>query len=153
LLVDLLPPLIAAKGYSSPETDEAISQALKLTAAAAHPAQLYPLLYAVSAYLCVTGQIIKAGPVHKQLRQLYKLHPTVEVAPLVERMIGARAFMQGNARSGRRLIERALARYDRDKHASSAAIFGQDHLVAGLGYLCLAQWQLGFVELALKHHR
>ena len=153
LLVDLLPPLIASKGYSSSETDEAISRALKLTQSAGEPAQLYPLLYANYAYFNVRGEIRKAGIVSERVRFLSKMHPVIEAAPLADRLVGVTAFLGGNPRRGRRLIERALARYDFETHSKSATVFGQDHRVAAQGYLCLALWVLGFVELSREHNK
>jgi class 3 adenylate cyclase/predicted ATPase/energy-coupling factor transporter ATP-binding protein EcfA2 len=149
----LISPLIAIKGYAAPEMEQTITRALQLSEEIGDASQILPVLYGRYAYHQVTGQLRKATALAEEFMRHAERPELREALPIARRLVGASRFMRGDSALGRTLIEAAIAEYDPRTHRSSAFVYGQDHLVSGLGYLCLALWHQGLVGQALDRHR
>lgn len=153
LLLSLIPPLVATRGYSAVEVEQTFTRALLLAERIGDTSRIFPVLYSQYAYHLMTGQIRKAAALAEEFAVSYRRHQAVDLAPIGERLDATCRFLLGSLGAARLAIEKAVASYDPEIHRNSAFAYGHDHLATGLGILSLILWQLGFTDQAGDRHR
>ena len=153
LLMGLIPPLIAAKGYAATEMENIIGRALQLSVEIRDASQIFPVLYSQFSYHNTRGQIYKAATLAEEFLRLSERQRAIDAVPIGKRMAGTYRALLGDPEAGRPFLEAAIAAYDMEKDRTSALTYGQDHLVVCAGYLCLVLWHLGLVDQALERYR
>lgn len=160
LQVMKLGPLIAVKGYASPELDAASGRALALCRTLGDRETLFPTLYARWAAQYVLGH---QGEVHALSGEYLEQARAAgdDAAILVGNRIHAVALlMRGDTQGAEGLARQALSLYVPERHQPLTARFGQDLKVQSLNYLAVSvaltgrldeAWALG--EESLAHAR
>jgi tetratricopeptide (TPR) repeat protein len=141
--------LIATHGYASPEVEQAYARARELCQALNDPPELIPVLYGLCVFSFVRAELQKTYFEGNRLLLLtervadtgYFLGTCVPV--------GASAYHLGRYKDARAHLEKAIAMYDRERHADLAILHGQDPCVAALLYLSWVLWAQGYPEQAL----
>lgn len=157
LQVMKLGPLIAVKGYASPELDAASGRALALCRTLGDRETLFPTLYARWAAQYVLGH---QGEVHALSREYLEQARAAgyDAGILVGSRIHAVArLMRGDTEGAQELLREAVSLYVPDRHQPLIARFGQDLKVQSLNYLAVSMalagrldeaWALGEESLA-----
>jgi class 3 adenylate cyclase/predicted ATPase/nucleoside-triphosphatase THEP1 len=153
LLMGLIPPLVAAKGYSAAEVEQTSTRALELAEELGDTSQIFPVLYGRYGYHLMSGQIRKAATLAREFSLICERQRANDLTPIAGRLVPCCRFLLGDPDYGRDTLEAAVASYDVRKHRASAFIFGHDHLATGLGYLCLMLWHRGLVEQAHERYQ
>ena len=149
LYADLINPLIAAKGYSSPELEETIVQALQLARELGATAQLFPFLYGRWVFHLTSGQLRDALTFGEEFLRLAEAEGSDDLGMIGHRMFGISLFNTGKPKQARVELERAFASYNPERHRALAHGYGQDVRVAILCYLAFSSWCLGHPDRAL----
>lgn len=145
--------LRAVKGIAAPPTGQAYERAVALARKLDDAAQLIPALNGLYSYHMVRGQCDAAGGPAEELLRVAHQRGDAVYEMVGHRAVGAVAFHVGEPRSAREHLQRALALYDRERHASLAVMLGIDHKVTASNFLSLSLFVLGEDEAALACQR
>jgi predicted ATPase len=155
-----LGPLIAVKGYASPDVDAASGRALALCRTLGDHETLFPTLYTRWAAQYVLGH---QGAVYALSREyLEQARAAGHCAGIVvgNRIHAAALLMRGDVEGAQALAREALSLYIPERHQPLIARFGQDLKVQSVSYLAVSvalagrldeAWTLG--EESLAHAR
>ena len=153
LIMGLIPPLIATKGYSAPEVEHAFSNALRLADPLGGALQILPLMFSRYAYHLLTGQVAKAAASAEEMLAASQGQHDPELAPVGLRAVATCRFFLGDSHGARKMLEDSIRAYDPERDRNSAFIYGHDHLAVGLGTLSLLLWHVGLVGDARERLR
>ncbi|MFH1085636.1 MAG: AAA family ATPase [Chloroflexota bacterium] len=146
-------PLIATKGYGAPEVGHAWGRALELSHQMGDPPQLWPARSAIFQYYLVRAEHRTALEIAQQIADAGERAAEALLFPFPRGTLGISCFYLGDFEPARTHLEATVARYDREKHRSSAYVYGQDVGVLYLSYLAWVLWFLGHVDQALERSR
>jgi predicted ATPase len=155
LQVALITPLLHVKGYAAPETKAAAERARLLIHAEVlgepldDPLLLFSVLYAFWAANIVAFNGDMLRELASQFLVLAEKQGTTAPLMIGHRLMGTSLLCTGNIVDGRAHLDQAIAIYDPHEHRQLATRFGQDVVVATLGYRSLALWMLGYPMAAL----
>jgi class 3 adenylate cyclase/predicted ATPase len=165
--------LIAAKGYSAPETGAAFARARELCgpgswfpdlrpAGAAFararelcaqiddPAQLFPVLFGQWLFHQLRAELAVTREVADEMLRLAQEHADSAGLVIAHRATGTSLFWLGRFGEARTHLEQALALYDPERHAELAYLYNFDPRVIGLDFLSLTLFALGYPEQAQR---
>jgi class 3 adenylate cyclase/predicted ATPase len=153
----LITPLSHLKGFAALETKTAlerahllIEQAKTLGESPEDPLLLFSILYG----FWVANDVAFNGDVCRDLAAQFLALAEKEEAtvPLMigHRLMGSSLLHTGDIAASRAHYDQAIALYDPLEHRPLATRFGQDALVATLGFRSQALWALGYPESALR---
>jgi class 3 adenylate cyclase len=148
LQVMKLGPLIAVKGYASPELDAASGRALALCRTLGDRDTLFPTLYARWAAQYVLGH---QGEVYALSREyLEQARAAADDAGILvgNRIHAVALLMRGDTEGAQGLARQALSLYVPERHQPLIARFGQDLKVQSLNYLAVSVALAGRLDLA-----
>jgi predicted ATPase/class 3 adenylate cyclase len=148
--IALLTPTIALKGYASPETAEAAAKARAIAdRTAGDTSQLFPIMYGEWTSNTVRGRIQAARDLAEQYMRLARRQS--DSGPLVvgHRMLGVSLWALGDLARGCEELERTIALYDPQVHATSAFQYAHDSRVSTLSHLSVARLIAGDVHGAI----
>lgn len=147
-----LAALRASQGVAAAATGAASERAAELARALYDEGALITALNGLYAFHMVRGHCAAALAPARQLLSVAraKADPTVEM--ISHRALGAVAFHVGDPVLARAHLQRALAMYDRERHAGLAHAQGIDHKVMTGNFLALTLFMLGEPAQALALH-
>jgi predicted ATPase len=143
--------LIAAKGYSAPETGRAFARARELCAEIDDPGQLFPVLFGQWLFHLLRAELAITREVADQMLRLAQEQADSAGLVVAHRVAGTSLFWLGRFSEARSHLEQALALYDRGQHAQLAYRYNFDPRVIGLDFLSLVLFPLGYPEQAQRH--
>jgi class 3 adenylate cyclase/predicted ATPase len=141
-------PLIATSGYGAPEVGRAWGRALELSRQMGDPPQLWPAQSAIFQYYIMRAEHQTALEIAQQMADAGERAGEALVFPFPRGALGISCFYLGDFEPARLHLEAMVARYDREKHHTSAFVYGQDVGVLYLSYLAWVLWFLGYVDQA-----
>ncbi|HSR34743.1 MAG TPA: hypothetical protein VLY63_29585, partial [Anaerolineae bacterium] len=148
LQITLGPVLMAAKGFTSLDTERAYARARHLCQQVGETPQLFPVLYGLTRFYMVRGEL----QVMRELtEQLFSLAQRLnEPALLLEahRVIGPTMFWLGELSLSRAHSEQGVALYDPQEHRSHVFVYGVDPGVVCRSYAAMSMWMLGYPDQA-----
>ena len=150
LRMSLAVPLIALRGYSSPEVEETLGRANELCVQLGDTPSLANVLWAQWAFNLVRGNLPRALDLAQQYRALGETINSVEHVLESCQLMGLSLFYLGQPAEARPHLERGMGLYDPAIH--HALIFqhgGVDTGVAIETHLALVLWLLGYPARAL----
>jgi predicted ATPase/DNA-binding IscR family transcriptional regulator len=149
LQMTLAVPLLATKGYSAREVEDAYARARELCLRAGETPRLFPVLHGLWWFNVARGNLRSAQELAKQLLALAESSrdPSLIVEAYYAR--GATLFWLGDFAPSRDHLERGIHLYDPQIHRSHAFVYGQDPGVYSTCFLALALWRLGYPDRAL----
>jgi class 3 adenylate cyclase/predicted ATPase len=150
LLLALSVALRRIRGFTAPELREVYTRARALCEQLGDEVQLLPVLYGLFTFEYI-GADLSTGR-EQAIRLLALAERLHDSAATVEgyRSVGSTLYVLGELVEARRHLEASLARYDPERHRSSALRFGQDPRVLALGFSAYVLWHLGYPIQALK---
>jgi predicted ATPase len=152
----LITPLFHVKGYASPEAKAAVERARILIEQAdafgepsEDPLLLFSVLYGfwVANYAAFNGDVLRE--LAAQFLALAEKQGGTVPLMFGHRVMGTSLVYTGEIAKGRAHYDQATALYDPATHLPLATRFGQDIRVVILCQRSLAQWLLGYPEVAL----
>jgi DNA-binding NtrC family response regulator/predicted ATPase len=158
LQLALGPALSATRGFGSPEVAAVYERAASLCRELGDSRELASALRGIWLFRFIRGELRTARELAERL--LGVASRLQDAGFLVEAHValGLPLIYQGHLAEGRRHLEESVARYDPDRDADHAFIYGQDPLVGALGFLA---WTLvlqgheaeavASVERAVRH--
>jgi class 3 adenylate cyclase/predicted ATPase len=150
LQTTLGPVLIATKGFGSLEVEKTYTRARELCQQIGETPQLFLVLRGLWACYNTRAEYQTARELGEQC--LRSAQNVQDPALLVEahRALGRTLFDCGELTLARAHLEQGVALYDPQQHRSHAFLYGYDPGVAGLSFLALVLWHLGYPDQALK---
>ena len=141
--IALLTPIIALKGYASPDMARAAAAARALADRVGEGDQLFPVMYGEWTSNTVRGNLPAARALAEQYLGLAKRQS--DTAPLLvgHRMLGLCMFCMGEPLAAADELQPVIRLYDPELHAASTFLYGHDSRVAALCWLALALLILG----------
>src|SRR6185437_8675093 len=136
--IALLTPIIALKGYASPDTAQAAAAARALADRVGEAAQLFPIMYGEWTWNVVRGNAPAARQLAEQYLRLARRQPDTTPLLVGHRMLGLCMFCMGEPGLSVEELQPVLQLYDPTLHASSTFVYGHDSRVAALTWMALA---------------
>jgi class 3 adenylate cyclase/predicted ATPase len=143
-------PLIATKGYASPEVGKSFTRARELCQQRGETPELFSVLGGLMTFYANRGEWQTAHELAEQLLSLAQRvqDPTFLMAG--HAALGTTLFRFGELVPAREHLEQSLALYDSQQHRSLASLVGHDVQMANLSYVMWTLWVLGYPDQALK---
>jgi predicted ATPase len=143
-------PLMATKGFATPEVERAYARARELCERVGDTSQLGPVLFGLWGLYEVRGDLQTAREVAEQLLTLAQHKNDSALILQGHRALGDTLWWLGAFASARAHLERGIALYDPQQHHSHAFLYGQDPGMGCLTYAALTLWCLGYPDQALQ---
>lgn len=135
--------LRGTKGYSAPETGEAIQRAYALSQSVGEPAQLLHALVGLYTYHLVRSETTRAGQIAEELLAFARKQADATYVMIGLRSVGCVQFHLGNQAVALDHFEQSLALYDPVEHGPLASSFGLDHKEVAASFRSTTLWLLG----------
>jgi class 3 adenylate cyclase/predicted ATPase len=135
--------LRGTKGYSAPETGDAIQRAYALSQSVGEPAQLLQALVGLYTYHLVRSETIRAGEIAKELLTFARKQGDTTYVMIGLRSVGCVQFQLGHQPVALDHFEQSLALYDPVEHGPLASSFGLDHKEVAASFRSTTLWLLG----------
>ena len=141
--------MVATRGYASEEVRRAFARARELTRILQDPRQNIPVLYGLSIFYLVSGDLEQA--VSEGMQLLLSAEQTGETGYQLgaHLALGAAKMYMGELEEARSHLEQAIVYDETSIHLELACLQGQDPTVASLSFLALVLWLQGYPEKAL----
>jgi predicted ATPase/class 3 adenylate cyclase len=150
LLLGLGSPLMAVKGYASPEVREVYDRASEICLGALHEEQTFTATLGVWQYTMVSGDLPRARRLSEQLIAIAGASADVTLTLLATRAHGTTIMLMGDVAEGREATLRGLSLYDVEKHGQLGYRTGHDPGVVNGLYAAWTSWLLGEADDALR---
>jgi predicted ATPase/class 3 adenylate cyclase len=147
--ISLARGLLAIRGYTA-EVEEAYRRALALLEEAGGLPQLFPVLRSLASYYLYRAEFEKAVAVGHQLLDLAEQQHDLGLQVEGHLVLGANLAPTGEVRSAMDHMERAIALFDPDRHASGRLRLGPSPGVVPYTASALYLWLLGFPHRAVE---
>ncbi len=149
LQINLGVSLMATKGYASPEAKQAYDRACALCQQGSQTPQLVPVLRGLAAFSYVRAELQTARTLGEQALSLARQQQNEDLLLEAYQEMGGTLFNLGEFAAALTHLEQGFVRYDRQKHRSHTALYGQDPGVSCLSRLATTLWFLGYPDQAL----
>jgi predicted ATPase len=143
LQLALGPPLMALRGYADPLVAQAYGRARELARQLGDPPALYPVLFGLWTYHCVSARHVDAARIAMELTELAQKAEQPGLMLEADVAAGITHFYRGEFRDARERLARVDQFYDAVRDADHAFVFGQDPRAAARAHLTLVEWTLG----------
>ncbi len=143
-------PLMAAKGYSAPETIQTVNRAYLLAERLGDTEYIFPLLFGQWVNHHVHSDRQEARRIAAQFLSLAQQQADTGHILLGHRLMGYSLIAMGEFQPGYAHVEQAVALYNPQQHRSMAFRYGQDTGIAAQALLALALAYLGYPDQALQ---
>lgn len=135
--------LRGTKGYSAPETGEAIQRVYALSQGVGEPAQSLQALVGLYTYHLVRSDTPRAGEIAQELLAFARKQGDSTHVMIGLRSVGCVQFQLGNQPMALDHFEQSLALYDATAHGPLASSFGLDHKEVAASFRSTTLWLLG----------
>src|SRR5262249_43809118 len=96
------------------------------------------------------AELQKAQEIAEQLLRLAQCGSDTTLLMEAHHVLGNTLHRRGELTAARAHLEQGIALYDPRQHRTQASVDGMDDGVAGLGYVALVLWSLGYPDQALQ---
>jgi predicted ATPase len=145
-------PLIATKGFASPEVEKVYTRARTLCQQAGDSPQLFPVLWGLWVFYTARAQHKTARELAEQCLRLAQSAQDPELLLEAHHALGITLTALPQSESGLEHLEQSIAHYDPERHASMPFRYGQDAKVVCLAQAAWTIWIRGYPERALKKY-
>jgi class 3 adenylate cyclase/predicted ATPase len=144
------PALMAAKGFGSPEAEQAYTRARALCQQVKGTPQLFPALWGLYTFYHTRGVVQTARELGEQLFTLAQLHQNSASLPTAHFALGQALFRMGAFAPARMHLEKGITLLHPQQERALAVRYG-----TALGVMCrsvggLVLWALGYPDTALR---
>jgi class 3 adenylate cyclase/predicted ATPase len=143
-------PLIATRGFASPDVGRVYGRARELCQQAGEAPQLFPVLWGLWVFYTARAEHNTARELAEQCRRMAEAANDPDLLMLANHAMGVTLTTLGQFSAGLQQTEQVIATYDAERHASTAFAYGQDSGVVCRSQAAFALWFLGYPEQALR---
>ena len=145
-------PLIATKGFASPDVGKVYARAHEICAFVGNVPQLFPVLWGLWVIYTARADHKTARGLAAQCRQIADGAGDGDLLLLARHATGVTLSSLGEHAAALAELEEVIKLYDRERHAALAYVYGQD-----LGVVCRSQsafclWFLGRTDEAMRRN-
>ena len=148
LQITLSPALIAAKGFTSLDTERTCARARELCQQVGETPQLFSVLYGLVRFYMVRAELQTARELAEQLFSLAQRAQDPALLLEAHRVLGPTMFWLGELSLSRMHSEQGVALYDPKQHRSHAFVYGLDPGAVCRSYAAMSMWMLGYPDQA-----
>lgn len=153
LLLRLGASLMATKGFSAVEVDEAYTRAQALSLRVGEPLQVSQVVFGLWAPRAARGDHAAALVLGEQFLPFAQAQQLSTAALVVNAVVGTTMLWRGRLDFAQEYLELALAARDVEQHGDLAFLVGQDPGLMALGEAAGALWYRGYPDQALDRAR
>jgi class 3 adenylate cyclase/predicted ATPase len=147
--IKLSGPLIATRGYVTPELAENYANAWQLCSSLKEEKSIFPVMYGQWVIPYVRGDMAAALVNSERFLHQAERQSDTGLLMMGHRIYGSTLVWRGDARPGSEHLRQALSLYNDTEHDKLAYIFSQHPRTAALAHLCLGLQHLGFIDQAM----
>jgi len=147
--IKLSGPLIATRGYVTPELAENYANAWQLCSRLKEEKSVFPVMYGQWVIPYVRGDMAAALVNSERFLHQAERQSDSGLLMMGHRIYGSSLVWRGDAQQGSEHLRQALSLYDAAQHDKLAYTFSQHPRTAALAHLCLAFQHLGFIDQAM----
>ncbi|MEE8292596.1 MAG: hypothetical protein V3R80_14065, partial [Candidatus Tectomicrobia bacterium] len=151
LCTALGPALMAMKGYAAPEVEHCYNQARTLCQQIGATPQLFPVLNGLSSYYFLRAEYQTACELADQLRVIAQSEQDPALLRQAYLTLGINVGWLGEFNAAAAYLEQSLAIPEPQPSSSPAFSYRRAPRIAGLSFLALTLWHLGYPDQALHH--
>jgi len=143
-------PLMAIKGYGAVEVKKTYNRARELCQQVGQASQLFSILVGLASSYFAQSDFSASLEFCKQLEALAQSTQDRRMFPMVCHLSACNLFHLGEFHQMRNYTELAIATYDSENHEFYITNYGQDPAINCLLFDCLANWLLGYPDVATQ---
>jgi predicted ATPase len=143
-------PLIAVKGFASPDVGRVYARARELCEQAGQSPQLFPVLWGLWVFYTARAEHEAAHELAEQCGRIADAAHDQDLQMLARHAIGVTLSTIGQFSAALRQLDQVIATYHPERHASIAFAYGQDSGVVCRSQAAFALWFLGYPEQAKR---
>ena len=143
-------PLIATKGFASPDVGRVYARARELCQQAGNAPQLFPVLWGLWVFYTARAEHETARGLADQCRSIADAVKDENLLMLAHHAMGVTLTGLGQFSEALHELEQAIAIYDREQPVALAFAYGQDSGVVCRSQAAFVLWFLGHPERALR---
>ena len=143
-------PLIATKGFASPEVGKVYARAREICELAGQAPQLFPVRWGLWVFYTARAEHRTAQQLAEQCRSMGDAANNSDLLMLAHHAVGVTLSALGQHSDALRELEQAIAIHDPERHASTAFAYGQDSGVACRSQAAFSLWFLGYPDQARR---
>jgi class 3 adenylate cyclase/predicted ATPase len=145
-------PLIATRGFASPEVGKAYERAHEICKLSGDAPQLFPIVWGLWVFYIACAEHGKAHELAHQCRRIAKAVNDTDLLILAHHAMGVSLTNLGQFDSALSELNQGIEIYNREEHAPLAFAYGQDPGVVCRAQAAFCLWFLGLPEQALKRN-
>jgi class 3 adenylate cyclase/predicted ATPase len=142
------PPLIATKGFASPDVEKVYARAREICELSGQAPQLFSVRWGLWVIYTARAEHRTAQQLAEQCRGIGDATNHSDLLMLAHHAAGVTLSALGQHSAAQRELEKAVAIYDRERHASAAFTYGQDSGVVCRSQAAFSLWFLGYPDRA-----
>jgi class 3 adenylate cyclase/tetratricopeptide (TPR) repeat protein len=150
LQIALGAPLMAIKGYGAVEVKKTYDRARELGQEVGQVSQLFFILNGLALSCFSQSDFPASMEFCKQFEALAETTQEQRMFPIVGHSYGCNLFHLGEFNQARTYTELAIETYRAENHEFYIAKYGQDPAMGGFLFDCLANWLLGYPDVAIQ---
>ncbi len=143
-------PLIASKGFGSPEVGKVYARARELCRRAGEAPQLFPVFWGLWMFYMARAEHIVARELAEQCLHLAQTAGDTGFLVQAHHVQGVGLIAAGDFVQALQHLEQAIDIYDPQQHASHAYVYGHDPAAVSRLHASWALWFLGYPDQARK---
>ncbi len=143
-------PLIATRGFASPDVAKVYGRARELCQMAGETLPLFPIYWALWSFYTARAEHKTARELAEQCLRMADGADNSELRVLGHHALGVTMLALGQFATALQHLEEVIAIYDPTRHASMAFVYGQDSGVVCRSHAAWALWFLGYPDQARK---
>ena len=136
-------PLIATKGFDSPEVGKAYERAHEICKLSGDAPQLFPAVWGLWVFYIACAEHGKAYELAHQCRRIAEAVNDMDLLMMAHQAMGVTLETRAQFDSALSELDQGIAIYNREKHAPLAFTYGQDTGVACRSQAAFGLWFLG----------
>jgi predicted ATPase len=142
--------LMATKGYTAPEVEQAYTRARALCQQLGETPQLFPVLFGLWGVYFLRAELQTGRELAEQFLRLAQHAQDSALLVEAHSILALTLYVPGELAPAQAHAAQGIALYDAAKHGSLAVLYGEDPGVNCLCYGASAQGYLGYPDQALK---
>ncbi|MCT7949594.1 AAA family ATPase [Ancylothrix sp. C2] len=153
LQIALGSPLMAIRGYGAVEVKATYDRARELCQQVGQESQLFSILNALAVSYCTQSDFPASLELCKQLEALAQSTQEQRLFPLFSNSYTFNFFHLGEFNQARYYAELGIATYQPENHEFYMAKYAQDPAIGCFLFDCMANWFLGYPEVATQQSK
>jgi predicted ATPase len=145
-------PLIATRGFASPEVGKVYERAREICKVSGDAPQLFPVVWGLWVFFIACAEHGKAHELADQCRRIAEGANDTDLLILAHHAMGVTLTNLGQFASALSELDQGIEIYNREKHAPLAFAYGQDPGVVCRSQAAFCLWFLGLPEQALERN-